>query len=178
MDSTFFFEKSDINSAFKNKSGLYIIEQPLFSKELGYPVYKVGYARISLYTRISNYRTAYGPISFKIHALYNVPNGVHSKRVVYASLQERVLRSTLEKLGKNVTGEWFKDIEVILNVLLTLRKKHEKEIPKSKDWVFFTAKRLSFKGNKKINLENEENFDSKFKGTNFGRETRQSVEEN
>jgi len=178
MDSTLFFEKSDINSAFKNKSGLYIIEQPLFSTHLGYPIYKIGYARNSLYTRISNYRTAYGPINFKIHALYIVPNGVHSKRVVYASLQERVFRSTLEKLGKNVSGEWFKDIDVILNVLFTIRKKHLEEIPKSKNWLIFTAKRLSFKGNKKINLENEENFDSKFKGTNFGRETRQSVEEN
>ena len=64
MDSTLFFKDNTINSLYKDKSGLYVIEQPLFSKELGYPVYKIGYAKNSLYVRISDYRTAYGLIPF------------------------------------------------------------------------------------------------------------------
>lgn len=166
MDSTLFFKDKDINSIYKDKSGLYVIEQPLFSRELGYPVYKIGYAKHSLYTRISHYRTAYGLIPFKIHALYTVPNGVRNKRVNYAYLQERVAQVTLLKLGKWVLiGEWFKDLDTIMSVLYSMRQKHLEEIKSSIKWNFWTLKSWTLRDNKitKIKLEPEENIKGQFK---------------
>ena len=55
--------------------GLYIIEQPLFRYK-GKEVYKVGYARDSLYKIVRDYKTAYGIIPFKIHLLWVVPSGI------------------------------------------------------------------------------------------------------
>jgi len=72
MDSFNFFKNEKINKNFKGKSGIYILENKLFSDQLGYGVFKIGYARRSLYNRLLNYRTAYGLIPFKIHALYKV----------------------------------------------------------------------------------------------------------
>ena len=146
MDSTLFFKDSSINSIYKNKSGLYVIEQPLFSEKLGYAVYKVGYAKNSLYTRVGDYRTAYGLIPFKIHALYCVPNGVKNKRVNYARWQELVIQETLRNLGKYTnTGEWFKDLDTIISVFLSLRQKHIEEIPSSLKWNFWIPKRWTLR---------------------------------
>ena len=146
MDSTLFFKDSSINSIYKNKSGLYVIEQPLFSEKLGYAVYKVGYAKNSLYTRVADYRTAYGLIPFKIHALYCVPNGVKNKRVNYARWQELVIQETLRNLGKYTgTGEWFKDLDTIISVFLGLRQKHIEEIPSSGNWNFWILKKWTLR---------------------------------
>jgi hypothetical protein len=121
MDSTLFFKNPDINSIFKNVNGLYNIEQPLFSEKLGYPVYKIGFAKNSLYTGISNYRTAYGLIPFKIHGIYCIPNGVKNQQVNFANLQERVIQETLRVMGKYTgTGEWFIDIDSIIGVFKSL----------------------------------------------------------
>jgi hypothetical protein len=166
MDSTFFFKDTETNSEFKNKSGLYVIEQPLFSRELGYPVYKIGYAKNSLYTRISHYRTAYGLIPFKIHAIYCVPNGVKNRRVNFAHLQERVIQETLRLMGKYTgTGEWFIDIDSITSVFTSLRAKHLDEIKSSSKWKFLLPEKRVLRAlkSRQVSLENEEKVESKFK---------------
>jgi len=63
MDSTEFFGNK--GNIWKGK--FYCIEQPALSNAnvKSRPVYKVGYARNSLYTRMSDYRSAYGVIPFK-----------------------------------------------------------------------------------------------------------------
>lgn len=138
MDSELFFKDSNINSIYKNKSGLYVIEQPLFSKEHKKPIFKIGYARHSLYTRIADYRTHYGLIPFKIHLLYCVPMGVRGKRVNYAHLQERVIQETLKDMNKYTgTGEWFYDLDSIMDVINTLRIKHLIDIDYSNKWVYY-----------------------------------------
>ena len=85
MDSKDFFDnKSDkveeTAKFWKGKSGIYCIEQPALSNAnvKSRPVYKVGYARNSLCTRMSDYRSAYGVILFKIYCLIQIPAGVVS----------------------------------------------------------------------------------------------------
>ena len=116
MDSELFFKDDKFNSQFKNKPGVYIIEQPVFTKYVGYPVFKVGFAKNRLYTRISNYRTAYGLVPFKIHLLYLIPMKVQNKRVLYTYLTERVIQQTLKNYGFWTNrGEWFSELGVINN---------------------------------------------------------------
>lgn len=182
MDSRLFFKNSEINSEFKNKSGIYVIEQPLFSDKLGYPIYKIGYAKHSLYTRISNYRTAYGLIPFKIHALYCVPNGVRNKQVNYAHLQERVVQETLQIMGDYTeTGEWFKNIENITSVFTSLRAKHLNEIKSRNKWIFLlpNVRVLRSLKSRQIYLEDESVVQSKFKDLIYqgGVQTRKMIEE-
>jgi len=67
MDSTEFFGNK--GNIWKGKSGVYCIEQPALSVAFKTPIYKVGYARNSLYTRMSDYRSAYGVVPFRIYRL-------------------------------------------------------------------------------------------------------------
>ena len=178
MDSTLFFKDKDINSLYKDKSGLYVIEQPVFSEKLGYAVYKIGYARNSLYTRISDYRTAYGLIPFKIHALYCVPNGVKNKRVNYSRWQEIVIHQTLKDLGKYTgTGEWFKDLDTIISTFLTLRQKHVEDIDSSVKWNFWIPKNWTLRGSNvtEVKLADEDKVKTQFSDLiyNGGAQTRQ-----
>jgi hypothetical protein len=181
MDSTLFFKDNNINSIYKDKSGLYVIEQPLFSEKLGYAVYKVGYARNSLYIRIADYRTAYGLIPFKIHALYCVPNGVKNKRVNYARWQELVVQETLRNHNKGtVAREWFKDIDMIISVFLSLRQKHIEEISSSIKWNFWIPKKWTLRdsGVSIVKLVDENTVKTVFQGIDFegGAQTRQMLE--
>ena len=45
MDSFEFFDNKEFTKKWKGKAGVYIIENPLFTRFVGFPVYKVGYAR-------------------------------------------------------------------------------------------------------------------------------------
>lgn len=176
MDSTLFFKDKEFNSLFKNKSGLYVIEQELFSTVNGRPVFKIGYARHSLYTRISQYRTAYGLIPFTIHALYCIPEKVQYKRVNYAHLCERIIQETLKENGRwTKEGEWFYDMDMIMNCLFALRKKNSK-IRNADDWVFWDV----YDGKaKRIKLVDDETIKSKYSDLFVGRgvRTRTSEEE-
>jgi hypothetical protein len=177
MDSTLFFEDTEINSKFKDKSGIYVIEQPLFSRSLGYAVFKIGYAKNSLYTRMSDFRTAYGLIPFKIHVLYALPNGLHARRVNFAHLQERLIQETLKKIGKYTdVGEWYFDLDTILKVIQAIRENHLREIRPAKNWMIFTSRRLAYRNIDKIDLVDENSIKSKFKDVLFGRNTRSSEE--
>jgi hypothetical protein len=172
MESKKFFEDKEFNKRWKGKSGIYIIENPLFTKYVGYPVYKTGYARNSLYTRIADYRTAYGPVPYKIHAIYAVPEKVLGRRVNYANLTERVLQETARKYGEYAdVGEWFKNIGLLLNIVFTIRKKHLKDIKNAKNWDFYTFidERESLN---KIDLVDEKSITGTFKDLVAGRTTR------
>lgn len=176
MDSTAFFSNKEFNSKFKGlkSSGVYIIEQPIFTIDTKYPVFKIGYARNSLYTRISNYRTAYGLVPFKIHALYLVPEKVIGSPPNYANLTERVIQETARKYGEYAgVGEWFKNLPLLLNILSTVRDKHMRVHKNTnvEKWGFYTFEKIS-KSVRNIELVDEKSISSSFKGITVGRHTR------
>ncbi len=129
MDSELFFK--DEQAKWKGKKGLYVIECPLFSSSCAgkpneEPVYKVGYAYQSLAVRIGDYRTHYGKISFKIHLIWEVPNPP-GYRVNFALQTEQRIHKTLKDLKKSTgekTKEWFYDLPVIKDVILTIRNEY------------------------------------------------------
>ena len=164
MDSFEFFENKEFTQKWKGKAGIYIIENPLFTRFVGYPVYKVGYARHSLYTRISNYRTAYGLTPFKIHAIYAVPEKVFKARVNFANLTERILQETARKYGEYAgIGEWFKNIQVLLNILKAIQTKYlEKYATLAPNWEIYTHQPLGDSINN-IDLVSEEEIQGTFK---------------
>jgi hypothetical protein len=45
MDSFEFFRDKEFSNRWKGKSGIYILEQPVFTNVVGHPVFKVGFAR-------------------------------------------------------------------------------------------------------------------------------------
>lgn len=172
MDSEKWFKEE--GSKWKDKSGIYVIEQPLFSLKLGHPVYKIGYARHSLYTRIRDYKTAYGLIPFKIFCVYRIPAGVKDRRVNFDNLCERIIHATLKKYSEwTGEGEWFKNINIIMNVIYTLKKQNEKEITVAKNWAFYSyiPEQVSIN---KIVLVNEKEISGTFKDLLYGRRLRSS----
>jgi hypothetical protein len=172
MDSFEFFKNKEFNDKWKNKSGVYIVENPIFTRFVGFPVYKTGYARNSLYTRISNYRTAYGLVPFKIHAIYEVPEKVLGARVNYANLTERVLQETARKYGEYAgIGEWFKNLPILLNILKSINKKHLEQHKYAYKWEFFTFQNLQESLNP-IELVSEDTIKGTFKDLIAGKHTR------
>jgi hypothetical protein len=177
MNSEDFFKDKEFNGKWKNKSGIYIIECPLFTNYVGYPVYKTGYARHSLYTRISNYRTAYGLVPFKIHLLYLVPEKLIGQRVNYANLTERVLQETARKYGEySGVGEWYKNISLLLSIVYTIREDHLKRHKKSSNWEMYSFQKL-YPSLKNIDLIPEEEIKGTFKDLVVGKHTRSGENE-
>jgi len=129
MDSEVFFEKEQ--AKWKGKKGLYVIECPLFSSPCAgtdnkTKVYKVGYAYQSLAVRIGDYRTHYDKIPFKIHLIWEVPNPP-GYRVNFALQTEQRIHKTLHDLKKSTgvkTKEWFYDLPVIKDVILSIRNEY------------------------------------------------------
>lgn len=127
MNSEDFFKDSHL---WKGKQGIYVIEQPLF-KNNSKEIYKVGFARDSLYKRIRDYKTAYGPIHFTIHILLEVPEKVFHQRPNFARLTEGRIHQSLSKelVMKNPTtdrqeGEWFFNIEKIVSVIKAIKDEY------------------------------------------------------
>lgn len=177
MDSNKFFEDTGFNKLFKMKSGIYIIECPLFTNYTSFPVYKTGYARHSLYTRISNYRTAYGLVPFKIHLLYCVPEKLIGNRVNYANLTERVLQETARKYGEYAgVGEWYKNINLLLSIVYTIREDHLHRHKKADSWVIYSHQKLH-PSLKPIQLVSEKDISGTFKDLEAGRSTRSKQNE-
>ena len=117
MDSEDFFTKYKNN--IMKKSGIYVLENPVKYKDKR--IFKIGYAHDSLFNRLKNYKTAYGPIHFNIHCVWNVPEGVFNKRLLTALQTERHLHDLLhsEVVMKSLVtdkkeGEWYYNIEKIL----------------------------------------------------------------
>ena len=63
MDSSLFFSRE--GNKWKGNSGIYCKEQETLSQKLGKRFFKVGYARNSLNTRMSDYCSAY-TVSFHL----------------------------------------------------------------------------------------------------------------
>ena len=134
LDSEVFFKEG---TYFKGKQGVYVVEQPLFKNKEGKQMFKVGFARDSLYKRLRDYKTAYGIIHFKIHAIYEVPEKVVHRRPNFARLTESRLHYSLQDklVMKHIEtnkqeGEWFYDLPVILSVLKEIDLEYQQDIPK------------------------------------------------
>lgn len=148
MDSEYFFKEE--GHIWKGKQGIYVLEQPLFSdwcdkhversglsertqermKDIPLRVFKVGYARDSLYKRIRDYKTAYGLVPFKIHCLYQVDEKVFHKRANFALKTEQNLHQLFKDEGitamhntetDKLEGEWFFDLPFILGAMRSVR---------------------------------------------------------
>lgn len=140
MDSNKFFADKEFNGKWKKKSGIYIIECPHFTSYTGFPVFKIGYSRESLYTRISNYRTAFGLVPFKIHFLYLIPQGIRNVRPNFANLTERVLQETARNHGHYAgVGEWFRDLSFLLTASFLIRENHLEKYSQAKKWEIYPA---------------------------------------
>ena len=141
MDSQDFFNSH--GAVWKGKSGVYCIEQPALSVAFKRPIFKVGYARNSLYTRMSDYRSAYGVVPFKIYCLIEIPAGVSGKRSGYTLLSEQRLHKQLTEDGRGVdANEWYLDLNHIFNVMYSLYKELLDNIKGANKWeVYFFDKR-------------------------------------
>lgn len=138
MDSKEFFQHHQ--KEWNGKQGIYVIEQPVFSEKLRKKIYKIGYARYSLATRIADYRTAYNLIPFKIHLIYEVPERVGGQRANFALLTESIVLQTLTNMGKwSTEGEWYYDLDAIMNVISSVRAKHLKTIKYAAKWKYYTT---------------------------------------
>lgn len=178
MDSNTFFNDTEFNGKWKGKSGIYIIEQELFSKHLGFPVYKVGFATASngLYSRVSNYRTMYGLIPFKIHCLYAIPMGVfgEAQRTNYANLMEKKIHKTAIKYGEWAgVGEWFKNLSLLMSIVNTVREQHLAKFQNASKWEFY-HKQYSLRSLKQIELVGDDDIDGSFKDVKYGERTTRS----
>ena len=135
MNSVDFFKKDGYGKDWKGKKGVYCIEQPEFTKYTKYPIYKIGYARNSLYTRMGDYRTAYGIVPFKIHFLLEIPAGVFGKRSGYHLLTEQRIHKTLDLLGVNsAANEWYYDLSIITNLFYSIREELVQNIQHADNW--------------------------------------------
>ncbi len=74
MDSPLFFNSE--GQKWKEKSAISCIEQEALPKNLGNQMFKRGYARNSLYTRMSDYR-------YKIYCSIQIPAGVFGQKAGY-----------------------------------------------------------------------------------------------
>jgi hypothetical protein len=159
MDSRDFFDFHQ--KSWRNKQGVYVIENELFSKQLGKPIFKIGYAKYCLSTRLSNYRTAYSEfIPFKIHLIYEVNEKVRGKRPNFALLTEGRIHNTLKKKGVWASMEWFYSIDDIVNVISSIRLEHLKEIDVAKKWTFYTTHISKMV----VDVDSEKNVSSKLLG--------------
>ena len=109
-------------------SGIYVIENELFSEKLNKRIFKIGmaFAGKGLGGRLADYRTAYGLIPFKIHLIWEVPNPP-GYRVNFALQTEQRIHKTLKDLKKSTgekTKEWFYDLPVIKDVILSIRNEY------------------------------------------------------
>jgi len=169
MNSFEFFNNDDFNKRWKNKSGIYILENPLFTVYTKYPVYKIGFAKDSLYTRISNYKTAYGLVPFKIHLLYEVPQGIRNMRPNYANLTERVLQETATRYGLWAgIGEWFKELPLLMNIASTVRDYHLAKHLQAVKWDYWVGDKY-YDSLKEIVLAPEDEIRGKYKDLLVGK---------
>ena len=70
---------------------------------------------------MSDYRSAYGGIPFKIYCLIQIPAGVFGKRAGYTLLNEQRLHKQLSEDGKGAGAiEWYFDLNHIMDVIFSL----------------------------------------------------------
>ena len=131
-------------------SGIYVIENPLF-KYKGKRIFKIGMSGDGqgIGGRMTNYRTAYGVIPFKIHLLWAVSNpGNYS--INFVKKTETAIHNTLIEYDEDLWAgaratEWFCDLSTIMNVILTLRDDYIVDMPAHinvSNWKLFVHQRL------------------------------------
>ena len=181
MDSEEFFikYKNDI----EKKSGVYVLEHPMEYNEKR--IFKVGYAHDSLYTRIRGYKTAYGPIHFKIHCAWHVPEGVFNKRLMTALQTERHLHDLLhskivmKKADTDIKdGEWFYDIKQILYAVLRTRASQIAEVENVEDLFIYVSDevgKLTRSKAKTVPNINPDEQSSKYKGITMRAPSKRNV---
>jgi hypothetical protein len=148
MDSSVFF--SSKGNIWKHKAGIYCLEQEALSKKFGKRIFKVGYARNNIYTRMSDYRSAYGGIPFKIYCLLHIPAGVFGKRPGYTLLNEQRLHKRLRKDNRSAgQNEWYFYLDHIMDVMYSLYIELVGTIERAKKWeaFFYDSDRLFNIGN-------------------------------
>jgi hypothetical protein len=170
MNSEYFF-KSNIGNELKTQQGIYCLEQPLFRKD-GKRIFKIGYARDSLYKRVRDYKTAFGPVPFIIHLLWAVPEKVVHKRANFALLTETIIHKSLyqecamkdEDYKQN--GEWFYEIKKIIATIKNIREGYIYEGAKNADkWLFWINPEYENVATRKTTraIASEKNVSSKLK---------------
>jgi hypothetical protein len=119
------------------------LEQPLFNKD-GKRIFKIGYARDSLYKRNRDYKTAYGVITFTIHVIWTVPEQVVHKRANFALLTESIIHISLLQecatVDKNYeqNGKLFYDIETIVATIKNIQEGYKDDGIDTDEWdVYF-----------------------------------------
>ena len=154
MNSEDFFKDiknnpSDITgSKWKGKAGIYVIEQPLINHLYPHPVFKVGFARNSLYTRLRNYKTAYGRAPITIHCIMQTGTGAKNVKGQLAHQTEKQVHEELDKLNKQADkrgeyedgvriSEWFYDLKLILKIVASVRLEHRDRVTFSDKWLLY-----------------------------------------
>ena len=156
MDSTQFFYTAEpdgemlVTKWFKT-AGVYVIENPLFTHN-GERIFKIGMSGDGqgLGGRMTNYRTAYGVIPFKIHLLWAVghPGGWG---INFVKKTEKAIHNTLIEYDRSLWAgeratEWFGNLDAIMNVILTLRDDYIVDMPAHinvSNWKLLVHERLA-----------------------------------
>ena len=140
MDSRDFFKKDDIiREQYKQKSGIYVLEQTVI-KYNGARCFKIGMAEASskgLSGRIANYKTAYGPARFSIHLLWEIPKIVGGISRLYYNVEQHI-HAILRLNSRAVpeTNEWFVDLNFIISVIHEVKRIITKSLTLKMDWRF------------------------------------------
>lgn len=155
MDSEEFFYKPEPDGVkmvtkWFETSGIYVIENPLF-KYKGKRIFKIGMSGDGqgIGGRMTNYRTAYGVIPFKIHLLWEV-RSVGGWGINFVKKTETAIHNTLIEYDEDLWAgaratEWFCDLSTIMNVILTLRDDYIVDMPAHinvSNWKLFVHQRL------------------------------------
>lgn len=151
-----------LKEKFNNKTGIYVIEQPLIKFE-NQRVFKVGMAdSAGLTRRLADYNTAYGPASFVIHLLWAIPKVINSISRLNYNVEQHIHKSLIEskKQVSSKAKEWFVDLPLILAYIYKIKNTFEERLQidgKKSQWYFedFTNTRVRL--TRAIKLSNPEN---------------------
>jgi alkyl hydroperoxide reductase subunit AhpC len=170
MDShNFFFKdfedektKKPWKQIFKNKTGIYVIEQPLI-KYKKQRIFKVGMAdQAGLTRRLADYTTAYGPASFVIHLLWAIPKVVGAIPRLQYNVEQHIHKSLIasNKRVSDKAKEWFIDLPLILALIYKIKDAFEDELivdKKKTEWYFKDFTDVNVRLKRAVNLSNPEN---------------------
>jgi len=164
MNSEDFFKnkknnQTDITATYwKGIQGIYVIEQPLINTFYPEKVYKVGYARDSLYTRLRNYKTAYGRAPFTIHCIMQTGSGAKGVKGHLAHMTEKQIHGELDKLNLGAdkelkyidndkrVSEWFYNLPEILKIIATIRSNLINRVTFSDKWEYYIEPKYALLG--------------------------------
>jgi hypothetical protein len=96
---------------------------------------------------MSDYRSAYGIIPFKIYCLNQIPAGVFGKRAGNTLLNEQRLHKKFSEDGKGAgANEWYFDLNHIMDVIYSLCTELAGTIDSAKNGkcVFMMEKRIQY----------------------------------